>query len=111
MLDLFWLFILCILLRNRRKRWNHIQKVTVHCSKIPFFKILFLRKIGIDSIFHKVCDHMEDRISHILTVKDSASFIVDDLSLFVHYLVIFKQVLTNTKVIALNLLLSLLNRT
>jgi len=54
---------------------------------------------------------MEDRISHILTVKDSASFIVDDLSLFIHYLVIFKQVLTNTKVIALNLLLSLLNRT
>ena len=35
---------------------------------------------------------MEDRISHILTVKDSASFIVDDLSLFVHYLVIFKQI-------------------
>ena len=54
---------------------------------------------------------MEDRISHILTVKDSASFIVDDLSLFIHYLVIFKQVLTNTKVIALNLLLSFLNRT
>ena len=54
---------------------------------------------------------MEDRISHILTVKDSASFIVDDLSLFVHNLIVLQQILTNTKVIALNLLLSLLNRT
>ena len=50
------------------------------------------------------------RITHTLTIQYTSSFLVDNLSLFIHYLVIFQKVLTDSKVIALNLLLRRLNR-
>ena len=54
---------------------------------------------------------MEDGITHILAIQHTSSLFVDDFSLLIHNLVVLQQILTNCKVIALNLLLSFLNRT
>ena len=53
---------------------------------------------------------MNHRILHVLPVQNTAAFFVHDLSLFVIYTVIIQQIFTDTKVIILNLLLSLFDR-
>ena len=62
-----------------------------------------------DGIVHDVINHGEDGIPHGFSVQDLTSFLVDDLPLLVHDLVIIQQILTNTKVVALDLLLGVLN--
>ena len=53
---------------------------------------------------------MIDGISHAFPVKHTAAFFVDNLSLFIHNLVIFQKILTDTIVVELDLLLRLFNR-
>ena len=60
-------------------------------------------------MFYRICDHLVDRIPHVFTIQDSPALFIDDLSLFVIYLVIFQQVLTDTVVVALDLLLGFFN--
>ena len=52
---------------------------------------------------------MEDRVAHILSIQDAASFFIYNLPLLIHDLVIFQQILTDSKVVAFYLLLRLLN--
>ena len=52
---------------------------------------------------------MEDRVAHILSIQDAASFFIYNLSLLIHDLIIFQQILTDSKVVAFYLLLRLLN--
>ena len=51
---------------------------------------------------------MEDGIPHVFSIQYLAALFIDDLSLLIHNLVVFQKILTDTKVIALNFLLSLL---
>src|SRR5699024_3026280 len=51
-----------------------------------------------------------DGIAHILAVKHLTTLFVNNLTLFVVYLVVIEKILTDTEVVALDLLLRLLDR-
>ena len=110
MLQLLSIHILNFFRCNRLHR-DHITEAYIKVHQIPVFWICICRNITVYQILHIFCDHMDDRITHALAVQSLLPLRVDDLSLLIHYLVIFQQVLTNTKVVILNLLLCLLDCT
>jgi len=60
--------------------------------------------------FHNRANHADNAVSQVFTVKHAFSFAINDFSLLIHDLVIFQQMLTNGKVIALHLFLCVFNR-
>ncbi len=54
-------------------------------------------------------DHLVDGFPHALTVQNLAALPVDDLALLVHDLVVIQQVLTDSEVVGLDLLLCVLH--
>ena len=62
-------------------------------------------------IFHTVCDHLINGTAHVLSIQDTTTLAVDNLSLIIHNLIVLQQVFTNTKVVTLDLLLCFLNCT
>ena len=93
----------------KRSDRNDRSKNTVKFIQIPLFRIYIIRETHINISIHCILDHLIDCFTHILTVENLTTFFVDDLTLFIVYLVIIKKILTDTKVVKLNLLLSFLN--
>ena len=62
-------------------------------------------------MFHGIGDHLVDGFPHVFSVQNPASLFVNDLTLLVVNLVIFQQVLTDSVVVALDLLLCFLDGT
>ena len=65
--------------------------------------------MGIHRPFHHSADHGNDAVPQVFAVQHTFSFAVDDLSLFIHDLVIFQEVFTDGKVVALHLFLGVFN--
>ena len=86
---------------------DHIVESYLQPLQIPFLCRRIRRCKTVYCIFHIFCDHAVDRITHALSIEDTAPLSVDDLSLLVHDLVILEQVLADTEVVVLNLLLCL----
>ena len=108
-LQLFLTHSLAFFRRRKFHHWNHIVEIHIQPFDIPLFRICLRRSKPVCDIFHILCDHIVDRIAHALTVEHAASLSVNDLSLFIHDLIILKQVLTDTKVVDLQLFLCCLN--
>ena len=58
-----------------------------------------------DQILRRVGKHVHDGIPHVLAVKHPASLVVYQLALLVHDLIVIQQVLADSEVVALYLLL------
>ena len=109
MLQLLLLHVLDFLCRRKHKLRDHPMERHIQSGQIPLFRIHFRGYIPVYGILHILGDHVVNRIPHALSVQHPAAFPVDDLPLFIHDLVIFQQVLTDSEVVALYLLLRLLN--
>ena len=92
------------LLRNRRQRNDREQQGVEFC-KVPLIHIRIFADHHIHRVVHDVRNHLIDYIPHALAVQHTPPLRIDDLTLFVHYLVIFQKVLSDAEVIAFNLLL------
>ena len=89
---------------------NHGEDQLIQFVQIPLFLRNVRRNTGVHAIFHTIRDHLENRIAHVLSIQYAAALLVDNLSLIVHNLIILKKILSDTEVVALNLLLRFLNR-
>ena len=110
MFQLFLTDILDIFFCNHFHR-NRIADRQVQFCQIPLIVILIRADHHVYNILYIIIHHMEDRITHVVSVQYMTSFFINNFSLFVHYLVIFQQVFTNSKVVAFYLLLCFFNRT
>ena len=81
-------------------------QVLVHHIKIPFLCKLAVHSHRNHDIFNQVVHHIQNVLLHIVTEKNFAALVVDNLSLLVHYVVVLENVFTDFEVTALNLLLS-----
>ena len=85
------------------------KQCTVQQQKIPLCRCLTFINNIIDLRFNNISDHTDNLIMHALALQDTAALFIDQFSLLIVNLVIFQQVLTNSKVVGLDLLLCLLN--
>ena len=99
-----------IFFRNHFHR-NRIPDRQIQFCQIPLIIILIRTGYHVYRVFHIIIHHVEDRIAHVISIQHMASFFVNNLSLFVHYLVIFQQIFTDSEVVALDLFLCFFNRT
>ena len=60
-------------------------------------------------MLHNIRHHLENHIPHVVAVQHFAALRIDDLPLFIGYLIVFQQVLTDTVVVVLDFLLCLLD--
>ena len=99
-------FILDIHLADR----NNCTQRFAECRHIPFLRQLVIAHMCVHRAFHNRANHADNAVSQVFTVKHAFSFAINDFSLLIHDLVIFQQMLTNGKVIALHLFLCVFNR-
>jgi len=85
------------------------QKELVELGQVPVIAVDVVADAGVDGGVDEVCDHLEDAVAHALAVEDLAALGVDDLTLFVHDLVVVEQVFADAEVVALDLLLGALD--
>ena len=111
MLELFLSHVLDFLCIRHLQHRNLPVKCQLQSCQIPFFRICIRCGKAVCHIFYIFCHHIVDGISHALSVQNTTSFLINDLSLLIHNLIVFQQILTDSKVIALDLLLCFLNRT
>ena len=95
--------------RHRLDRHGGKQE-RVQLVVIPLFKIGVVTDTDIHAVLRDIRDHLVDRVAHALSIQHASSLLVDDLSLFVHYLIVLQQALTDAEVVVLDLLLCRLDR-
>ena len=85
------------------------QQKGVELIEIPLFRLQIIIDRGVNRTLNNIRNHLIDSIPHTLPVKNTAALLIDNLALFIHDLIVFQQILTNAKVVALNLLLGIFN--
>ena len=68
---------------------DHLVQRPFQSAEIGVFHIHIRRYKAIRRILHELGDHIVHRIAHTLPVQNPAALAIDDLSLFVHDLIIF----------------------
>ena len=96
-------------LRRNGLQRNGAEQGLIQTDQIPVVLILIVANQAVYHIFNGIGEHLIDGVTHTLAIQYPAALRVDDLTLLIHNLVILQQILTNTEVVALNLLLSLLD--
>ena len=54
-------------------------------------------------VLYNIAYHLKDNITHIVSVKNTQTLSINNLTLFVHNLIVFQNIFTNAVVIGLNL--------
>ena len=109
MLQFVLLHALDIRMDHRPER-NDRQKKLIQLCQIPVITASVIGNAGIYRILHNICDHLIDDIAHTFSVQYTETLCVDDLSLLIHNLIVFQKRLSDTIVIAFDLLLGCLDR-
>ena len=89
---------------------NHTDKVVAETFHIPVFRFHTFRHVHLHCRINGFIHHGQDGILEVFTIQNLVALCIDDFTLFVHNIVELQYVLTNTKVVILNLLLCFLDR-
>ena len=90
---------------------NSCEQMLVKLRKIPVFGICHISDTHLDCVLHKLRSHSEYNVTHALTVKHTAALGIYNLSLLIHNLIVFEQVLSDSEVVSFYSLLRLLDGT
>ena len=81
----------------------------VEAEHIPLIHGSIVGYISVGDPVDDLVDHILYAVAEVFSHKHSFSLAVNDLTLFVHYLVVLKKAFTNGEVVALHLLLGALD--
>ena len=94
---------------SKRLDRNNRKECCIKLIQIPVNCIYIIRETHVHCTVYNICDHLVDRISHVLTIQNLATLFVNNLTLFIVNLVIIQKIFTDTEVIELDFLLCFLN--
>ena len=97
-------------LRNRQKRNDRADQIIELLQiRLVLAGALLITHNAIHTLIDTILDHFHNRSLHVVAIQDLATLCVDDLPLLIIDLVILQQVLSDRKVIRLDLFLCLFN--
>ena len=99
LLELTAVFILKLILSERHFHRENLEETLLDADVV----------VVLYDIDHAVPDDVGDIHTDTLTHEGVAALLVDDRTLLVHHIIVFEQVLTDTEVVLLHLLLGALN--
>ena len=86
-----------------------LSEWTFHCKNLQELFLAAFIVIVLNDIYTTVPNNVRDIHTDTLTHQSMTTLFIDNRTLFIHYVIIFQQTLTDTEVVFFNLLLSTLN--
>ena len=86
-------------------------RVLDQAVQCPFFRIQFLVRVLVHLGLDDFPDHIHDALAKLLALQHLAALRVDDLTLLVHHIVVFEDVLSHIEIPRFHFLLRVLNGT
>ena len=88
---------------------EHVPELGGGLPEVLGGHVLLLAHVAPDGVFHRVVEHVLDRLLQVLAVQHLPALLVDDLALGIHHVVVLEHVFPGLEVPGLHLLLGVLD--